>query len=352
MRRVARQLRIQYPGAIYHVMARGDRREAIYLSDGDRVAFLKALGDMCERTGMVVWAYCLMDNHYHLMLETPQPNLVEGMKWLQNTYTRRFNNFHGLWGHLFGGRYKAIVVEALPMPMQRVGDYVHLNPVRAGLAKPETGLDRYEWSSLHALRLAPARRAPWLRLDRLLQASDCADTAQGRRAYLERLERRAHEQGTAQAGLVDPESAPGLSLQATLQRGWYFGSEEFRKRMLALLASAGRKARVAAADGYVGSQARDRCEGAAAEFLSLACASLGWSQEGLREQAANHAEKILIGEILMAKFSVRLDWVSEQLGMGSRSYCCRLLGKQRLSAADNPRVKRRRFALLKQCNIQ
>ncbi len=85
--------------------------------------------------------------------------------------------------------------------------------------------------------------------------------------------------------------------------------------------------RVAAADGYVGSQARDRGESAAAKFLSLACATLGWHQEGLREQAANHADKMLIGEILMARFSIRLDWVSEQLGMGSRSYCCRLLRK-------------------------
>ncbi len=122
--------------------------------------------------------------------------------------------------------------------------------------------------------------------------------------------------------------------------------------MLALLRSCGAKTRGSAADGYVGSQSRDRGESAAAKFLSLACETLGWSPENLREQAANHADKVLIGEIVMAQFAVRLDWLREQLGMGSRSYCCRLLAKQRQSAVNNPRLNRRQLALLKQCKIQ
>ena len=93
-----RQVRIQFPGAVYHVMARGDRREAIFLDDEDRRMFLKVLEEACGRTGWRCLAYVLMGNHYHLVLETPEPNLVAGMAWLQNTFTRRHNVRHRLQG--------------------------------------------------------------------------------------------------------------------------------------------------------------------------------------------------------------------------------------------------------------
>ena len=87
---MARKLRIQYPGALYHVMNRGDRREDIFLDDHDRNAFLTTLGQACEKTGWQVHAYCLMGNHFHLVVQTPQPNLSDGMRWLLQTYTSRF----------------------------------------------------------------------------------------------------------------------------------------------------------------------------------------------------------------------------------------------------------------------
>jgi putative transposase len=108
---MARGIRIEYAGAFYHVMARGNRRERIFREDEDRRFFCQTLGEVCERTGWRVHAWVLMSNHYHLMLETPEANLVAGMKWLQNTYTRRFNNRHHLWGRLFGDRYKAVLSE-------------------------------------------------------------------------------------------------------------------------------------------------------------------------------------------------------------------------------------------------
>src|SRR6266496_91051 len=100
---MARPLRIQYAGARYHVMSRGDRREAIFLDDADRVEFLRTLGQVCLKTGWQVHAYCLMGNHFHLVLEMPQPNLAVGMNWLLGTYTQRFNRRHRHWGPLFGG---------------------------------------------------------------------------------------------------------------------------------------------------------------------------------------------------------------------------------------------------------
>src|SRR6266404_2654543 len=98
-----RPLRIQYPGACYHVMSRGDGREAIFRNAADRSEFLRTLGRACQKTGWQVHAYCLMTNHFHLVVETPQPNLSLGMKWCLGTYTQRFTRRHRHWGHLFGG---------------------------------------------------------------------------------------------------------------------------------------------------------------------------------------------------------------------------------------------------------
>jgi len=131
---MARQLRIQYEGAIYHLMSRGDRREEIFRDDLDRRSFLETLGTACQKTGWQVHAYCLMSNHFHLVVETPRANLVEGMKWLLGTYTMRFNRRHKLSGHLFAGRYKSLLIDgATPGYLRTVCDYVHLNPMRARL---------------------------------------------------------------------------------------------------------------------------------------------------------------------------------------------------------------------------
>ena len=101
-----RKIRIEYPGAIYHVMSRGDHQEAIFRDAEDRARFLDTFGEACEKTGWRVHAYVLMGNHYHLLLETPEPNLSVGMKWFQSTYTQRFNSRHKVFGHLF--HYSAV----------------------------------------------------------------------------------------------------------------------------------------------------------------------------------------------------------------------------------------------------
>jgi len=106
---MARKLRIQYPGAIYHVMNRGDRREAIFEDDKDRERLLETLTEACEKTGWQVHAYCLMGNHFHLVIETPQPNLVVGRRWLLGTYTSRYHRRPKGFGHWFSGRYRALI---------------------------------------------------------------------------------------------------------------------------------------------------------------------------------------------------------------------------------------------------
>jgi REP element-mobilizing transposase RayT len=145
---VARKGRVEFAGAVYHLLDRGDRREAIFRDQTDHRGFLNTLGEACERTGWRVHAFVLMSNHYHLLVETPQANLIAGMRWFQTTWTARFNRRHGLCGHLFQGRYKAVVVD----PDQRdyfahLSDYIHLNPVRAGIVSLEQRLFDYRWSS-------------------------------------------------------------------------------------------------------------------------------------------------------------------------------------------------------------
>ena len=143
-----RRVRVEFEGALYHIMCRVDRREAIFLDDKDRESFLATLGELCERCGFVVHSYVLLSNHYHLLLETPAGNLVSGMKWFQGTYTARFNARHRLNGHLFAGRYKAVLVEREePAYGRLVSDYIHLNPARARIVNASEDCQRGESSS-------------------------------------------------------------------------------------------------------------------------------------------------------------------------------------------------------------
>ena len=143
-----RPLRIVYEGARYHLLSRGDRREDIVFDDADRKRFVETLGEAAARAGWQVHAYCLMRNHFHLVIETPQPTLVKGMQWMLGTYTARFNARHKLRGHLFSGRYKSIMVDdAEEGYLRRACDYTHLNPVRAKIVAEEEPLESYPWSS-------------------------------------------------------------------------------------------------------------------------------------------------------------------------------------------------------------
>jgi len=146
---VARRLRIQFPGAIYHVVNRGNYRRDLFLSAGEAQAFLDTLREARDLMGWQVHAYVLMRNHYHLAIETPEPNLVEGMHWLQSTWATRFNRFRQERGHLFQGRYQSLLIEDAAA-LARVVDYIHLNPVRARIVAPEQ-VRQFRWSSLRGI---------------------------------------------------------------------------------------------------------------------------------------------------------------------------------------------------------
>ena len=143
---MARPLRIEYPGALYHLTSRGNAQEDIFREDADREAFLAVLAAVVERFGWRLYAYCLIDNHYALLAETPKANLSKGMRQLNGVYTQRFNRRHGRVGPVFQGRFKAIVVDKQAYLLE-LSRYVVLNPVRARRVRNPA---RYRWSSYRA----------------------------------------------------------------------------------------------------------------------------------------------------------------------------------------------------------
>jgi putative transposase len=160
---MARPLRIEFPGAFYHVTSRGNERKAVFKSQRDREKFLAYLESATERYGAAIHVYCLMDNHYHLLIETPLGNLSKVMHHINSAYTMYFNTKRKRSGHLLQGRYKAILVDADEYSKE-LSRYIHLNPVRAGM---ETGPDDYKWSSCRYY--TRKRKAPsWLQRDFIL----------------------------------------------------------------------------------------------------------------------------------------------------------------------------------------
>jgi putative transposase len=296
---MARKLRIQYPGAVYHVVNRGDRREAIFHDDQDRWRFVETLAEACAKTGWQVHAYCLMPNHFHLVVETPQANLVAGMKWLLGTYTSRFNRRHRLSGHLFSGRYKALVVDgATPGYLRTVGDYVHLNPVRARLLTGEATLKSYAWSSFPEYLQSASRRPAWLRVDRLLGEHGIPkDSRAGRQMFEQRMEERRRA--------ADPTAA-----WAAVRRGWCLGEETFRRELLAQV-SERRGAH------HYGVELQEGEEAKAERVVQEELARRKWVEGDLAAKPKTDWQKARIALRLRRETTMTLAWIAGRLQMGS-----------------------------------
>lgn len=210
---MSRPLRIEFPGALYHVTARGNRREAIYEDDGDRRLFLEVLGEVVENFNWLCHAYCLMTNHYHLVVETPDGNLAKGMRQLGGVYTQKLNRRHGRSGHVFQGRYTAILVDAGAYLLE-LARYVVLNPVRADMVGDP---GKWKWSS-HRAMTGKAKPPPWLATGALLKHFDPDRSAAVRR----------YRRFVAQGG--DAES-----IWTDLNRQVFLGDDAFVARMQSFL---------------------------------------------------------------------------------------------------------------------
>src|SRR5690625_3231839 len=215
---MARTPRIQFDGAIYHVINRGNYRKDLFGNVGTADAFERTLFEACNRCGWELAAYCIMSNHYHLALITPKGKLVEGVHWLQSTFGNRFHRFTGERGHVFQGRYKAILVEP-GIHLAQLVNYIHLNPVRAGLASV-ANLESYRWGSFGKF-VRKKNRPVFLRCeDWLAELGGLRDTAAGWRKYREYLDSVTE---------LDPKRKEELFGQ--MCRGWVLRTREYRKAL-------------------------------------------------------------------------------------------------------------------------
>jgi putative transposase len=210
---MARPLRLEFAGALYHVTSRGDGREDIYLSDEDRQAWVETFAAVCSRFNWVCHAYCLMSNHYHLIVETPDANLSIGMRQLNGVYTQRFNRTHSRVGHVFQGRFKAILVDKESYLLE-LSRYVVLNPLRARMIRK---LENYPWSSYLAT-CGQVSVPAWLHVDAIL-----SQFGTQRARAIERYVEFVH----------DGRDVP--SVWGQLQGQVYLGSEAFLKRVQKLI---------------------------------------------------------------------------------------------------------------------
>lgn len=306
-RPMARPIRIEFPGALYHVMARGNQRQVIYGDENDFLRFLETLAEACQKTGWRVHAFVLMSNHYHLLLETPEPNLVVGMKWLQGAYTQRYNWRHQTCGHLFQGRYKATPVDAHGY-FGVVSTYIHLNPARAGLVQiGKEPLKKYRWSS-YPWYLAPSRRRPpWLRCDRVMEDLGLAARGDLARRYEAYMESRALELAM-KAGRLELEAE-----WKDLRRGWYVGGDKFLaqlRRQISVRVQGRRR------ESHSGAARRAHDEAAAEQMIEQ-----GLNRLGIEALACGkwQQEKVALAWWLRTQTTVSLRWITERLRMGHYS---------------------------------
>lgn len=216
---MARKLRLEFPGAIYHVINRGNYRAYVFKSAGARQAFEDCLFAACARSGWLLHAYVIMGNHYHLAVETPQGNLVTGMQWLQSTFANRFNKLRGERGHLFQGRYKSLSVEE-GEALGLLCHYIHLNPVRAGIVLADR-LGEHRHSSYWYLT-RPKLRPKFLQsATALTEAGTLADTPAGWGSYADYLAWQAAE------GPVGKSKA-----YVSMSKGWALGGKGFKQTLL------------------------------------------------------------------------------------------------------------------------
>jgi hypothetical protein len=264
-----------------------------------------------------------MGNHFHLLLETPQANLVTGMQWLLGTFSQGWNRARLRRGHVFQGRYKSVPVtgtDADAYYFRIVADYIHLNPARAGLAGGRGGaLTGYKWSSLPSY--IKGNRPDWLVLERVLRSFELAQDGRGRRAYVAWLEARANNAG----GKIDEEA------MAAIRRGWYLGKETFKDRLLKLLEKTGQA--TGSTRNRTGEALREHGEAEAERIVRRAVKilSLPATMDAMAKLPKSDQRKVTVAALLRERTSVGNTWIATRLAMGHSGSVSRMIGSCRKS---------------------
>lgn len=291
-----RPLRIETNDGVYHVINRGNYRGFIFGDDGAREAFERCLFEACERFGWELMAYCLMENHFHLCIATPKGNLSEGMRWLQGTFAARFNRFRQEKGHLFQGRFKSLLVEP-GIHLSALIDYIHLNPVRAGLAEDDAPA-KYRWSSLYWF--PQIRKRPDFMDTRWMDYKDSlSDNAKGWKLYLMLLQTHVE---------LDPKELDAL--ETKMCRGWCIGDKEFKRINAKEFLSVKDTLRLEK-EGLV-----DLNQSHWENLLNVFLDVLKKTAEDIKNDRYSAEWKLAVAVCLKERTSVRNAWLSERLNMG------------------------------------
>lgn len=302
--RVARPVRIEFSGALYFLRSQGNGSEPICRDREDRERLLRTLGEAAAKAGWAVQAYCVLDQELDLVLETPRPNLVAGMKWFLGSYAMRFRRRHGTAGPLFRGRYRSWLVDGTaPGYLRMACDQVHGRPAQGGLLRPGQRLRDYPWSSLCHYLAPPEQRPAWLQTARLLRDYGIEhDDLNGRQQLAERF-----EQGYA----AQPAET------AWAQRGWCLGGEDFRRRLLeGLLRDPG-----ARPSGALRKEAAVvQAEALVREELRRA----GLTEAQLPTMPKGAPAKVHVARRLRRETTVSFRWIAARLHMGSWTYVANL----------------------------
>jgi len=321
--------RIEFPGACYHVMNRGDHFEPIFQDDTDRQRCWEVLAETCQSAGWWLHSFVFMPNHYHLLIETRRATLVKGMQYLNSTYTHRYNGRHKTRGHLFQGRYKAILVDAKsPSYFLTASDYIHLNPWRARLIRQPHTLFTDPWNSAGWLTGRRATRPPWLKWERVYgELNHETWDRRTRRSFLDHLTRRLQEK-------TEPRA------YHTLRRGWCLGSEGFMADMKDRLRDL--QAKPHEEESWAGPAVEEAEQDRAARLLAQGRRVCGGTLTGW--------ERYLVAKWVRTQTKVNVTWLAGQVGLRTRGGLAqgiyrvglRLLQDRRLRARWDQLVKVKR----------
>jgi len=302
------------------VINRGNYRRDLFAEEGAAESFEGCLFEAVERSGWRLHAFVIMRNHFHLAVETPEPNLSEGMRWLQATWAARFNRFHGEVGRPFQGRYKALHVEP-GHALAQVAHYIHLNPVRAKIMTAEQ-LREFRWSSL--TRFVGKQRPAGLVAETILrQSGELADTPAGWRRYVDYLGLLAEEDGKRRKERF-----------GRLSRGWAVGSEAFKAELqkeLGGLSAGGGRFELLGADGEAHREVREMVW---AEKLVLAAQALGVDLNRFPE-AKSAEQKVCLAAVMKAATTASNRWLTQRLQMGEPSSVSQYVRRFRLAGGED-----------------
>jgi REP element-mobilizing transposase RayT len=324
---MARKLRLEYAGACYHIINRGNYRRNLFTGEGAAESFLKCLYEACLEFGLRV----IMSNHFHLALETPEPNLSDGMRWLQGTWAQRFNRFRGEVGRPFQGRYKALHVER-GYSLAQVIHYIHLNPVRAKLVTADRLLS-YRWSSLplYVTRNRPA----FLDGGVILEDLELPDTAAGWRRYVAYLSVQAEE-----------DKQKRKERYGRFSCGWVIGSAEFKA---GLREEFKRQSALEERFGLLGGD-REAHRQLRAELwedqLQAAAKHFRIKLQGL-PAAKSALEKVKLAAVMKTCTSASNGWLAQRLQMGQPASVSQFVRRFRLAGSADQRDFQRTLSTVK-----